>query len=203
MRISKRLTAIFGLTTMAILPCHAANQPEKPMMKAVVIHAFGGLDVLKVEDVSRPGPKEDEVLIRVIAASINPVDAAIRQRLSRPNSSGDKFPLIPGMDAAGVVEKAGAKMSKFKAGDPVYAFFTLASEGGYARVRPRERGRSRAQTEVTHLRGGCGGASGRLHGVEGADGDGQFERGTNCVHYGGPVGSATRHFKSRKPGAHA
>jgi NADPH:quinone reductase-like Zn-dependent oxidoreductase len=99
-------------------------------MKAVAIHAFGGPEVLKVEDVPRPEPKEDEVLIRVIAASVNPVDAAIRKGyLAR--ITGKKFPLILGMDAAGVVEKAGAKMSKFKAGDPVYAFFTLASEGGY------------------------------------------------------------------------
>jgi len=100
------------------------------MMKAAVIHAYGGPEVLKLEDVLRPEPKEDEVLIRVIAASVNPVDAAIRQGyLAR--IIGDKLPLIPGMDAAGVIEKAGAKMSKFKAGDPVYAFFTLASEGGY------------------------------------------------------------------------
>jgi NADPH:quinone reductase-like Zn-dependent oxidoreductase len=101
------------------------------MMKAVIIHVYGGLDVLKLEELPRPEPKEDEVLIRVIAASINPVDVAIRQGyLAR--MIGDKLPLIPGMDAAGVIEKAGAKMGKFKAGDPVYAFFTLASEGGYA-----------------------------------------------------------------------
>ena len=131
MRISNRLAAACCLTTVAILPCYAATQSEKPMMKAVVIHAFGGPEVLKVEDVPRPEPKEDEVLIRVIAASVNPVDAAIRQGyLAR--IIGDKLPLIPGMDAAGVVEKTGAKMSKFEAGDPVYAFFTLASEGGYA-----------------------------------------------------------------------
>jgi NADPH:quinone reductase-like Zn-dependent oxidoreductase len=59
------------------------------------------------------------------------VDAAIRQGYLAP-IIGDKLPLIPGMDAAGVVEKTGVKISKFKAGDPVYAFFTLASEGGYA-----------------------------------------------------------------------
>jgi NADPH:quinone reductase-like Zn-dependent oxidoreductase len=100
------------------------------MMKAIVIHAYGGPEVLKLEDVARPEPKEDEILIRVIAASVNPVDVAIRKgHLAR--IIGDKLPLIPGMDAAGVVEKAGAKMSKFKTGDPVYAFFTLASEGGY------------------------------------------------------------------------
>ena len=100
-------------------------------MKAIVIHAYGGPEVLKLEEVARPEPKEDEILIRVIAASVNPVDAAIRQGyLAR--IIGDKLPLIPGMDAAGVVEKTGVKIGKFKAGDPVYAFFTLASEGGYA-----------------------------------------------------------------------
>jgi len=120
-----------GLTTLALLPGHAATQSEKPMMKAVVIHAYGGPEVLKLEDVPRPEPKDDEILIRVVAASVNPVDVAIRKGYLA-ELIGDKLPLIPGMDAAGVVEKTGAKISKFKAGDSVYAFFTLASEGGYA-----------------------------------------------------------------------
>ena len=47
-------------------------------MKAIVIHSYGGPDVLKYEDAPRPEPKEDEILIRVIAASVNPVDVAIR-----------------------------------------------------------------------------------------------------------------------------
>jgi NADPH:quinone reductase-like Zn-dependent oxidoreductase len=131
MRISNLLTAVVGLTTLAIPPCHAVTQTDKPMMKAVVIHAYGGPEVLKLEDVARPEPKEDEVLIRVVAASVNPVDAAIRKGYLA-QVIGDKLPLIPGMDVAGVIEKAGAKMGKFKAGDPVYAFFTLASEGGDA-----------------------------------------------------------------------
>ncbi len=132
MRISNGVAVLCGLTTLAILPCFAAiPSGEKPTMKAVVIHAYGGLEVLKLEDVPQPEPKEDEILIRVIAASVNPVDAAIRQGYLA-QIIGDKLPLIPGMDAAGVVEKTGAKIGKFKAGDPVYAFFTLASEGGYA-----------------------------------------------------------------------
>ena len=131
MRISQSLTVIGGLTTLALLPGHAATQSEKPMMKAVVIHAYGGPEVLKLEDVPRPEPKDDEILIRVVAASVNPVDVAIRKGYLA-ELIGDKLPLIPGMDAAGVVEKTGAKISKFKAGDSVYAFFTLASEGGYA-----------------------------------------------------------------------
>ncbi len=100
-------------------------------MKAIVIHEYGGPEVLKYEDVPRPEPKEDEILIRVMAASVNPVDAAIRKGyLAR--LIGDKLPLILGMDAAGVVEKIGTKITKVRAGDPVYAFFTLAGEGGYA-----------------------------------------------------------------------
>ena len=131
MRISQSLTVIGGLTTLALMPGHAATQSEKPMMKAVVIHAYGGPEVLKLEDVPRPEPKDDEILIRVVAASVNPVDVAIRKGYLA-ELIGDKLPLIPGMDAAGVVEKTGAKISKFKEGDSVYAFFTLASEGGYA-----------------------------------------------------------------------
>lgn len=95
------------------------------------MHAYGGPEMLKFEDAPRPESKDDEILIRVVAASVNPVDVAIRQGYLA-ELIGNKFPLIPGMDVAGVVEKTGARISKFKVGDPVYAFFTLASEGGYA-----------------------------------------------------------------------
>jgi NADPH:quinone reductase-like Zn-dependent oxidoreductase len=116
---------IFG-----IRPDEAATEPERPPMKAMVIHAYGGPEALKLEDVPRPEPKEDEILIRVVAASINPVDAAIRDGyLAKLVGS---LPLIPGMDVAGVVHQTGTKVTKFKTGDPVYAFFTLKSEGGYA-----------------------------------------------------------------------
>jgi NADPH:quinone reductase-like Zn-dependent oxidoreductase len=100
-------------------------------MKAVVLRGYGGAEVSKLEEVPRPEPKDDEILIRVIAASVNPVDVAIRKGYLA-ELIGNKFPLVLGMDAAGVVEKAGAKITKFKKGDGVYAFFTLASEGGYA-----------------------------------------------------------------------
>ncbi|HEX4629353.1 MAG TPA: NADP-dependent oxidoreductase [Chthoniobacterales bacterium] len=106
-------------------------ESEAPTMKAVVLRSYGGPEVAKLEDVPRPEPKDDEILIRVIAASVNPVDVAIRKGYLA-ELIGNKFPLILGMDAAGVVEKAGAKITKFKKGDAVIAFFTLASEGGYA-----------------------------------------------------------------------
>lgn len=106
-------------------------QSSPPSMKAVVMHTYGGPEVLKYEEVARPVPKEDEILIRVIAASVNPVDVAIRSGKFAKYFHTD-LPLIPGMDASGIVEKTGAKIVKFKTGDPVYAFFTLEREGGYA-----------------------------------------------------------------------
>jgi NADPH:quinone reductase-like Zn-dependent oxidoreductase len=105
--------------------------PATAMMKAVVLREYGGTSTLHYEEAPRPEPKADEVLIRVVAASVNPVDVAIRSG-KYAEYFHTTLPLIPGMDAAGVVEKAGSKISTLKAGDPVYAFFTLRGEGGYA-----------------------------------------------------------------------
>src|SRR6266446_2057524 len=106
----------------------AFTQSPAPTMKAIVVHEFGGPEVLKYEDAPRPEPKEDEVLIRVMAAGVNPVDASIREGRFR---GGGKLPFIPGMDVAGVVEKSGAKISKLKIKDPVYAYLSFKDQGGY------------------------------------------------------------------------
>lgn len=126
-----RLLSIATFFGFAANPAQAISAPEKTKMKAIVLHEYGSPEKLKYEDAPRPEPKDDEVLIRVLAASINPVDAAIRTG-KYAQYFHTELPLIPGMDAAGVVEKAGSKITKLKAGDPVYAFFTLEGEGGYA-----------------------------------------------------------------------
>lgn len=100
-------------------------------MKAVVIHEYGGPEVLKYEDVPRPEPKEDEILVRVIAAGVNPVDEAGRSERSA-KFFGITLPFIPGYDIAGIVEKTGGKITKFKTGDSVYAYLSLTKGGGYA-----------------------------------------------------------------------
>jgi len=115
----------------AILPGIASAQPPKQMMKAIVVHAYGGPEVLQYEDVPRPEPKENELLVRVIAAAVNPVDSAARSQ-KFAQFLGIKLPAIPGYDIAGVVEKTGAKITKFKGGDPVYAYIALDKGGGYA-----------------------------------------------------------------------
>lgn len=113
-----------------VIALKAAPDSENAKMRAIVIRAYGGPEVMKLENVARPKPADDEVLIRGFAASINPVDVAIRKGYLAKLVGN--FPLILGMDAAGIVEKIGNKVTKYKAGDPVFAFFTLKDEGGYA-----------------------------------------------------------------------
>src|SRR5204862_4511415 len=97
-------------------------------MKAVVVHEYGGPEVLKYEDAPRPEPKEDEILVRVIAAGVNPVDGMIRSGMFAKNQKLTS-PMIPGGDIAGVVEKTGDKMTKFKEGDAIDAYLRLKRHG--------------------------------------------------------------------------
>src|SRR5438093_13361871 len=87
-------------------------------MKAIVAHEYGGPEVLKYEDVPRPEPKDDQILVRVIAAGVNPVDEAGRSERSA-KFFGITLPFIPGYEIAGIVEKTGPKNTKFKTGDSV------------------------------------------------------------------------------------
>ena len=107
----------------------AMAQAEKPMMKAVVVHEYGGPEVLKYEDAPRPEPKENEVLVRVIACGVNPADPLIVSG-KYAKEFGTHLPLIPGYDVAGIVEKTGAKVTKLKVGDSVYGYALFG--GGWA-----------------------------------------------------------------------
>jgi NADPH:quinone reductase-like Zn-dependent oxidoreductase len=100
-------------------------------MKAVRVHEYGGPEVMKYEDAPRPQPAAGEVLIRVHAAGINPVDRAVRQGYFKERMPY-KLPMIPGWDVAGVVEAAGAGASRLKPGDQVYGRTDLARDGSYA-----------------------------------------------------------------------
>ena len=129
MQVSKRPMSILLGTMSAVFPLIAVAQSHALTMKAVVVHEYGGPEVLKYEDTSRPEPKGNEVLVRVIAAGVNPVDALIRSG-KYAKFFGTNLPLTPGYDIAGIVEKAGAKISKLKIGDPIYAYVMWG--GGYA-----------------------------------------------------------------------
>src|SRR6266487_4001950 len=80
------------VTAFAITPVALSAEST---MKAVVIHEYGGPEVLKYEDVPRPEPKEDQILIRVIAAGVNPVDGMIRSGMFAKDGNR-AFPIILG-----------------------------------------------------------------------------------------------------------
>ena len=101
---------------------------EKMKMKAIRIHQYGGPEVLAQVEMQRPTPGHDEVLIKVHAASVNPIDWKLRAGHVKevfPLS----FPSTLGWDVSGTVEGAGDTVTQFKRGDEVYA---LVKGGGYA-----------------------------------------------------------------------
>src|SRR5438270_12033321 len=93
-------------------------------MKAIVYHDYGSADVLKYEDVAKPTPKDNEVLIKVRAASVNPLDWRMmkgKPRALRIVPRLLKMPIgRPGVDVAGEVEAVGGKVTQFKPGDEVF-----------------------------------------------------------------------------------
>lgn len=101
-------------------------------MKAIVYHSYGSPDVLKCEEIEKPVPKDNEVLIKVRAASVNPLDwhfmrgtpyfIRIMTGLRKPKFTG------LGVDVAGQVEAVGRGVTRFKPGDEVFG----ACRGGFA-----------------------------------------------------------------------
>jgi NADPH:quinone reductase-like Zn-dependent oxidoreductase len=131
MRIARELTFLAALATAPVLSTISTAESATPAMKAIVIHEYGGPEVLKYEDVPRPEPTDDQLLVLVLAAGVNPVDGMIRSGMFAKEGNR-AFPIILGGDVAGVVDKVGSKVTKFKANDPVFAYVSLDNSGGYA-----------------------------------------------------------------------
>src|SRR6267143_5106166 len=100
-------------------------------MKAIRIHNYGGPEVLHYENALRPKPQAGEVLVRVHAAGVNPIDWKVREGHMK-DFWPHKFPLILRWDLSGVVEKVGAGASRFKIGDEVYSLPDPTRNGAYA-----------------------------------------------------------------------
>src|SRR6185437_14093383 len=96
-------------------------------MKAVLIHSFGGPEVLRMEDVSRPEPGPHEVLVRVHAAGVNPVDWKIREG----KLGNIPLPSIMGSDFSGEIEALGPDVTEFRVGESVFGSVSDGS-GSYA-----------------------------------------------------------------------
>ncbi len=100
-------------------------------MKAVRIDSFGGPETLQVRDMEVPQPQDDEVLIRVKAASVNPVDYKMRSG-HYPPVGMEQLPRVLGRDISGTIVGCGLAVIGIKYGDEVYAMLDGGQGGGYA-----------------------------------------------------------------------
>ncbi len=142
----------------------------EPHMKAVVYTNYGSPDVLEVRDIKKPVPDDDQILIKVQAASINPLDWHYMEGtpyLMRAMGIGLRKPRIPrlGVDVAGEVEAVGKNVTQFKPGDEVFGGKT----GALAEYRLRSRGPGRgAEAGRRDLRASRFSAYSRNHRVAGS-----------------------------------
>lgn len=96
-------------------------------MKAICVHAFGPPEVMRWETIPDPVAGEGQVLVRLLAAGVNPVDTYVRSGVYRPDLP---LPYTPGADGAGCIEAIGAGVTRFQAGQRVY--LTAPRTGAYA-----------------------------------------------------------------------
>src|ERR1700720_3852309 len=121
-------------------------------MKAIRIHNYGGPEVLQYEDAPRPEPQADEVLLRVHAAGVNPIDCKIREGHMK-DFWPHKFPLILGWDVSGTVEEVGPGASRFKIGDEVYSIPDPTRHGAYVnKIVVRESELALKPSSLHHIR---------------------------------------------------
>ncbi|VUX55599.1 Alcohol dehydrogenase GroES domain protein [uncultured Woeseiaceae bacterium] len=159
-KIAGGILIFFGvaITTLALVLSHnsacgpaPAISGETVLMKAIVYRCYGSPDVLNFEDVAKPTPADDEVLVKVVAASVNPLDWHVMRGspylmrlgsgLSAPNNSG------MGVDFAGTVEAVGKNVKRFKPGDEVFG----GRDGAFAEyvTIPEERALARKPANIT------------------------------------------------------
>ena len=132
-KIARGILIFFGIaiTSLALVLSHnsacgpaPAISGEAELMKAIVYRCYGSPDVLNFEDVEKPTPADDEVLVKVVAASVNPLDwhymrgSPYLMRLGSGLGAPDDSSM--GVDFAGTVEAVGNNVKRYKPGDAVF-----------------------------------------------------------------------------------
>lgn len=100
-------------------------------MKAIVCPKFGPPDVLKLEEVEIPAPKENEILVKIHASSVNSMDVEIMRGIMQPFMRKPRFPIL-GTDIAGKVLEIGSNVKQFQKGDEVFGDTSSVSHGAFA-----------------------------------------------------------------------
>ncbi len=138
-----------GLVLSHDSPCPAASPlaADTPSMKAIVYRCYGSPEVLKLEEIAKPAPADDRVLVKVHAASVNPLDWHYMQGkpyIMRPMAGvGKPDSILMGADFAGTVAAVGRNVKRFKPGDEVFgdrdgafAEYVSVRENGAMALKP-------------------------------------------------------------------
>jgi NADPH:quinone reductase-like Zn-dependent oxidoreductase len=125
--VAAALSLVAGAAALGQPAGPPAPGSQPAMMQAIRIHEFGGAEALRLESIPRPAPGAGELLVRVRAAGVNPVDWKVRS-----GSFGSALPFTPGFDVSGEVAAVGEGVEAFAVGDEVYAYLSLQRGGGYA-----------------------------------------------------------------------
>ncbi len=120
-------------------------------MKAIRVHEFGGPEALRLEEVEEPKPGAGQVLVRVRAVGVNPVDTYIR---SGAHAVRPPVPFTPGLDAAGTIEAVGEGVSRVTVGERVYVAGSVS--GTYAELCVCEEGQVHPLPEGVSFAQGAG-----------------------------------------------
>ncbi len=100
-------------------------------MKAIIINRYGDSNVLQYTEIEKPIPQGKEVLIKIMAAGINPIDWKIRRGMLKI-ATGNKFPLQLGFDYGGIIVEKGSQVEQFQIGDEVFGFLNQLPGRTYA-----------------------------------------------------------------------
>ena len=122
-----RISLLFACLFLA-LSGHAQNVSN---MRAIQIQEFGDTEVLRIQEVPMPVPGPGELLVRVHAAAVNPVDTSIRSGRAG-GLSGASLPYVPGFDVSGTVTAIGPEVDEFEVDDEIFAMVNLRRGGTYA-----------------------------------------------------------------------
>ena len=185
-KLDLRITGIFALNNRT--------------MKAIRINEFGGPEVMKLEEVERPAPAADEILIKVYASGINPADWVIRQGGNDFLRPILKLPMILGWDAAGIIEETGSGVTYFKKGDAVYGIPNFPGDGSYAEYCAAKAGQFALKPESISFNAASGVPLAGLTAWTGIFGFGKLQAGQRILINGasGGVGSFAVQFAKAK-----
>jgi NADPH:quinone reductase-like Zn-dependent oxidoreductase len=100
-------------------------------MKAAVINSYGDIAVLELAEIEKPTPKNDQVLIKIICSSVNPIEV-IRRKGGVKLLEGFSFPKILGSDFSGIIEAIGSNVKHYNIGDEVFGMSDMLRGGSYA-----------------------------------------------------------------------